>query len=180
MNLYRTFKTFLYWAIPSSYKSEDTSEFDTANDLVTIYKDLPDSGAYQNRKVSLNQLNELIGLPYKSYVAEFYFNGNNDPGEQLIYSEIYNNTGSEINWIVVSPGESIFALQSIEPNIFNAGLIYYGYASTDDNIALYDVLFTPIDDKNMYIYVKNNEQNVVVVGAENIPAKIEVRIYPKV
>jgi hypothetical protein len=100
--------------------------------------------------------------------------------EQLIYSEIYNNTGSEINWIVVSPGESIFALQSIEPNIFNAGLIYYGYASTDDNIALYDVLFTPIDDKNMYIYVKNNEQNVVVVGAENIPAKIEVRIYPKV
>lgn len=180
MNLYRTFKTFLYWAIPSSFKSEDTSEFDTANDLVTIYKDLPDSGAYQNRKVSLNQLNELIGLPYKSYVAEFHFNGNNDPGEQLVYSEIYNNTGSEINWIISVAGEAGFVLQSTEPNIFDGGLIYYGYASTDDNIALYEVIFQAIDDKNISMYVRNNEYIVSVVGDSILPAKIEIRIYPKV
>lgn len=60
MSLYRWFKTQVYWLIPSSFKSTNTSEFNTNDDLVTIFKATETDGVYQNRQVSINQLTNLI------------------------------------------------------------------------------------------------------------------------
>jgi len=106
MNLYRTFKTFLYWAIPSSYRSEDISEFDTANDLVTIYKDLPDTGAYQNRKVSINELKDLLFDPKEGfYELTFVVSGldatdpSTSPTLTNIISNTFPNSGFSISFV---------------------------------------------------------------------------------
>ena len=59
--LYRTFKTFLYRAIPNSYKSTNPNEFVLSQDLVTIFKTTDQDQVYENRNVSLNQLAGMIG-----------------------------------------------------------------------------------------------------------------------
>jgi len=59
--LYRTFKTFLYRAIPNSYKSTNPNEFVLSQDLVTVFKTTDQDQVYENRNVSLNQLAGMIG-----------------------------------------------------------------------------------------------------------------------
>ena len=59
--LYRTFKTFLYRAIPNSYKSTNPNEFVLSQDLVTVFKVTDQDQVYENRNVSLNQLAGMIG-----------------------------------------------------------------------------------------------------------------------
>lgn len=61
MNIsYRAFKTFLYRIIPSSFKSQNTEEFSTNDDLVTIFKATEQSGIYENRQVTIGQLSNLV------------------------------------------------------------------------------------------------------------------------
>ena len=61
MNIsYRAFKTFLYRIIPSSFKSENTAEFNTNDDLVTIFKATEQSGVYENRQITIDQLTNLV------------------------------------------------------------------------------------------------------------------------
>lgn len=60
MSLYRWFKTQVYWLIPDSFKSQNTTEFNSDLDFVTIYKNTDENGVYENRKVSINQLSNLV------------------------------------------------------------------------------------------------------------------------
>ncbi len=175
MNLYRTFKTFLYWAIPSSYRSEDISEFDTANDLVTIYKDLPDTGAYQNRKVSINELKDLVGVPKLEYY-EFTFilsgSGATQPIESPSYISILTNTFPNSDFIIsyntandsikISDNNENDFFKTIEGSVlekldaFISGLVY----SVDDNTISGYVAADYIDSNTIHL------TNAVTLGID--------------
>jgi hypothetical protein len=60
MSLYRWFKTQVYWLIPDSFKSQNLDEFSSDLDLVTVYKYTDENGVYENKKVSISQLSNLV------------------------------------------------------------------------------------------------------------------------
>ena len=101
MKFYRYLKAALYNLIPSSFLSQDTAEFNTASDLVAIYKDLPEVDVYQTRGVTIDQLKSMVGGG-EGYELTFYASGAGatEPAESPTFINIGVNTFPNSNFII--------------------------------------------------------------------------------
>ena len=115
--------------------------------------------------------------PYKSYVAQFSFDANQDEGLQLIVEEIYNDLDVTITWAVPIPGESQFTITS-SSSIFAIDKLYYaGNCPSDDYIEEYNAIFSRTNGTELILGVRSSQNFVSYIATPGSPAKIEIRVY---
>ena len=116
-------------------------------------------------------------LPYKSYVAEFSFDANQDEGLQLVVNEIYSDLDATITWEVPTSGESTFSIVSDNP-IFAIDKLYYAAnCPSDDYVEEYNSIFSRVSSTQLTLGVKSAQALVSYIATTSSPAKIEIRVY---
>ena len=115
--------------------------------------------------------------PYKSYVAQFSFDVNQDEGLQLIVEEIYNDLDVTITWAVPILGESQFTITS-SSSIFAIDKLYYAAnCPNDDYLEEYNAIFSRTNGTELILAVKSSQLPVDYIATPGSPAKIEIRVY---
>jgi hypothetical protein len=115
--------------------------------------------------------------PYKSYVAQFSFDANQDEGLQLIVEEIYNDLDVTITWAVPSPGDSSFTITSSSSIFIQEKLYFAANCPNDDATVEYNAIFTRSSGTELIFSVRDSGAFVSYIGTTTDPAKIEIRVY---
>jgi hypothetical protein len=168
--------------IPAEFRANSISEFNAATDMVVVNKDL-DGFNVEQKSVTVDQLSEIIGVPYKSIILKIKSDaGGNFASPPVFYivNEIYDNSG-----LTYSVGATQIATnastQCVIPINFTEVLpLTKIYATGISNSAAQplDIIASIADNDTINYHVKQMDSTTSPIEVPaNFQFSLEIRIY---